>query len=82
MVELNEDDFVPGSELRLRKRKKVSVDSEKISSAQGSVGSDNLMAKEASTRYRAAIDKMPLPRRISDMKAGGYEAVTYSFLQK
>lgn len=48
--EPHEDESAPDSQLRLRKRKKVSIGSSNISNVEGVVGSDNLMAKEASGR--------------------------------
>lgn len=73
----------PTFELKARKRKKVaSGSSSQAPSVDGSGNSEAVIVKEIGARYRAVIDKMPLPRRFADMESEGYEAVTYSLLQK
>lgn len=82
LVEAYAEDSAPDTDLHIRMRKKVSTRALNVSSDEGSGNPDKQVAKDVGARYRVAIDKMPIPRRFADMKVEGYEADTYSFLQR
>lgn len=77
------------AELTARKRRKVVSGSSSRNPAPEQAeasGMDEVEVPDSGRspreKYRAAVDKMPLPRRFAEMEAAGYEAVTYAFLQK